>query len=68
MQVPADSQIKLMGKEVLPYERLHFVHTDLESEAILFDAYVFDATECGKPKNLIEVNPRFLETDRKTGK
>lgn len=68
MPAPTPEHIELLGPAVLPFERRGFDRDVLEGEDIHFIDDLYDATDDGKPENVIEVNPETIDVDPKTGR
>ena len=67
MPAPTPELTNIMGPEILPFERRGFDRDVLNGEDVLFiDCY--DATDNGKPENVILVNPDQIEITPKIGR
>lgn len=68
MPAPTEQHIELLGPAALPFERQGFQREMLEGEDIHFVDHLYDATDDGKPENVVEVNPETIELDPETGR
>lgn len=68
MPIPTDDHIILLGPPVLPFERQGFIREILDGEDILFNDRHYNATEDGKPDDVIEVNPETIDLDPMYGR
>ena len=68
MPAPTAQHMETMGPAVLPFERRGFDRDVLQGEAIHFRDHHYDATDDGKPPNVVEVNPDTIELDPETGR
>lgn len=68
MPKPTEEHIELLGPPALPFERQGFIREMLEGEDIHFEEHLYNATDDGKPENVVEVNPETIELDPETGR
>jgi hypothetical protein len=68
MPAPTEQHIQILGPSVLPFQRRGFNRDMLEGEDIHFDGQCYDATEDGKPHDVVEVNPDTIELDPEAGR
>lgn len=68
MPAPTEYHLTILGPSVLPFERRGFDRELQEGEAIPFFEYLYDATEDGKPEDVVEVNPDTIELDPESGR
>jgi outer membrane protein assembly factor BamB len=68
MPAPTQQHIELLGPAALPFERRGFDRPMLDGEDIHFVDHLYDATEDGKPENVVEVNPETIELDPEAGR
>ena len=68
MPAPTEQHKILLGPSVLAFERRGFDRDLQEGEAIHFVDHLYDATDDGKPENVVEVNPETIELDPETGR
>ena len=68
MPAPTEQHILILGPAVLPFERRNFDRDMQDGEAIHFIDHLYDATDDGKPEDVVEVNPDTIELDPETGR
>jgi hypothetical protein len=68
MPAPTEQHIQILGPSVLPFERQGFIRDMLDGEEIHFDGQLYDATDDGKPHDVVEVNPDTIELDPEAGR
>lgn len=68
MPAPTEQHILILGPSVLPFERRNFDRDMQDGEAIHFVDQLYDATDDGKPANVVEVNPDTIDLDPETGR
>ena len=68
MPVPTERHIEEMGSEVYPFERKNNGSKVGTGENIIFENEIYNATEDGKPENVIIVSREEIETNPLHGK